>query len=38
MTINILANGKRPQFLGERKTPSIFWKKKDNKNILAKEK
>ena len=33
--LNILANGRRPQYFGKLKTTLIFWQMEDNLNILA---
>jgi hypothetical protein len=33
--LNILANGRQPQYFGKWKTTSVFWQMEDDLNILA---
>jgi hypothetical protein len=33
--LNILANGRRPQYFGKWKMTSIFWQIEDDLNVLA---
>ena len=35
--LNILANGRQPQYFGKWKTTSVFWEMEDDLNILKLE-